>query len=159
MRRRWGLALLILACVGQTLHSQRPGQVPPIPVQEQFVPRHELTATLQLVTDRVQIDELPKATLILKNVGTRRLLIRRPTPHDDVSPNPHVRVYTGSGERLYGIVAMCRCISSLGSIREMVALEPQQEYEVELDVPEGGIAHHEPSGVAGGGSIQWVATR
>ena len=90
MRRRWGLAVLISACVGHTLHSQRPPQVPPIPVQEQFVARNELSATLQLVTDRVQIDESPKAKLILKNVGTRRLLIRTPTPHSEISRNPDV---------------------------------------------------------------------
>jgi hypothetical protein len=135
MRRTWGLAIVILGCVGQTLHSQRPAQEAPIPVQEQFVPRNDLTATLRLVTGRVQIDELPKARLTLKNVGTRRLLIRRPTPDDHVRPNPHVEVYTGSGERLYGPTVQCRCVSSLISVRDMMVLEPQQEYDVDLQVP------------------------
>jgi hypothetical protein len=109
------------------LHSQRLAQVPPIPVQEQFVGRNELSATLRLVTDRVQIDERPKAKLIFKNVGTRRLLIRRPTPHSEIGRNPDVHVYTVSGERLYEtLVAMCRCVYGIRSIREMVALEPQQ---------------------------------
>ena len=136
MPRSAPIALLALICFAQASYPQRRGaDVPPIPEQERFVPRNDLTATLRLITDTVQIGELPQAKLILKNVGAKRLLIRTPTPEHATSQNPQVRVYSESGEQLPTQVSMCRCIWGTARMRDMIALEPQQELEVELRVP------------------------
>jgi hypothetical protein len=137
MSRRGVIALLALVGVGPTarVHGQTP-DVPPIPERERFIGSDDLTVTLRLVSDRVQIDELPRGKVVFKNTGTKRLLIRKPS-QDVIDSNPSVAVYTESGVRLYpGLTSSCRCIPMLGRLRDlMVVLEPQQEYETELIVP------------------------
>jgi hypothetical protein len=129
-------ALLSLIFAGSSLHAQaRPPVVPPIPEQERFVPRTDLTVTLRLDSDRVQIDEPPRVYAVFKNVGTKRLLIRKPQ-NDDIHPNPVVSVYDNSGDKLFDTISsMCLCTTSLGRVRDLLVLEPQQEYEAEISVP------------------------
>jgi hypothetical protein len=137
MARGWVLIFLalIVAAPGTRAHGQT-SDIPPIPEHERFLARNDLTVTLRLVSDRVQIDELPRVTAIFKNVGTKRLLIRKPSK-DEIHLNPAVTIHSNSGQLHPLILSMCRCVyvGGVGRLRDLLVLESQQEYEVELSVP------------------------
>ena len=129
MARGAAFALLALIVVGSAVDAQAQlPVVPPIPEQERFVPRNDLTVTLRLVSDRVQIDELPRVIAVFKNVGTKRLLIRKPLK-DYFHFNPVVTVYSNSRQLDPLILSTCRCVyvGGVGRLRDLLDLEPQQE--------------------------------
>jgi len=81
------LGLLVPALVqGQPQVSN----VPPLPMQERFVPRGGLSVTLQINPNRVQVDEVPTFTAVVRNIGTARVLL-----NPAIASN--IRIFDGAG--------------------------------------------------------------
>ena len=67
MARGWVLVFLALIAADPVTRADgQTSDIPPIPEQERFLPRNDLTVTLRLVSDRVQVDDLPRVTAIFK---------------------------------------------------------------------------------------------
>ena len=68
--------LLLGVLVPALVQAQpRPSNVSPLRVEERFIPRGGLSVTLRIGPDRIQVDEVPTFTVLIRNIGTARVLL------------------------------------------------------------------------------------
>jgi len=113
-------ATLVIGLLVPTLvlAQVRASNVPPLPQEERFVPRGGLYVALRISQDRLQVDEVPTFTVVVRNTGTARVLVL-PT----VAPN--IRIFDSEGRF---VPARLHALADYGTrtIRasELIALEP-----------------------------------
>jgi HEAT repeat protein len=121
-------ALLIGLAIPTLVYAQpRSSSVPPLPGQERFVPRGGLSVTLQVSPNRVQIDQVPTFTVVVRNVGTRRVLVL-----PDVASN--IRIFDRDGRFVparHG--ALVEYAVRLIQARDLIPLEPGATHAFMVD--------------------------
>jgi hypothetical protein len=89
VRRHHVVCLALVVSAGVFASAQTWPAIPPIPLQERFRARTDLTVTLKLKASQLMAGERPAFTLTIRNVGTRPL---RVPPYVSTNFNVRLRV-------------------------------------------------------------------